>query len=104
MGAALGPLHLLALGEALADHRVHCGLCQARGNAFAGAVSLAVVDQAGSIAADVDGKIMSGTGELAKVRVVQCQPVHVAFEEPDLLAGTIPVAVPEQPLDAFERL
>jgi len=38
------------------------------------------------------------------VRVVQCQPVHVAFEEPDLLAGAILVAVPKQPLDALERL
>jgi len=27
--AALGPLHLLAFGEALADHRVHRGFRQA---------------------------------------------------------------------------
>ena len=40
MGAAFGPLHLLALGEALADDSVHRGLRQAGGDSFAGAVPL----------------------------------------------------------------
>jgi hypothetical protein len=104
VGAAPAPLHLLAFGEALADYCIHRGLRQAGGNALAVAVSLAVVDQAGGIAPDVDGELMGGMVELAKMRIVQCQPVHVAFDEPDPLVGTILVVVPEQSVDPFEGL
>jgi hypothetical protein len=61
---------------------------QAGGDSLAGAVPLAVVDQAVGIAGDVDGKLMRCTSELPEMRVVQLQPVHVTFEEPDLLPET----------------
>ncbi len=64
---ALGPLHPVTLGDALAVHR---GFHQAGRNAFAATISLAVVNQACSIAADLDGKLMGGTDELAEMRVI----------------------------------
>jgi hypothetical protein len=46
MGATPRPLHLLALGETLADDGIHRGFRDARGNRFAGAVPLSIIDQA----------------------------------------------------------
>jgi len=94
VGTAFGPLHLLTLGEALADDGVHRAFGQAGGDALAGAVSLAIVDQAASVAGDVDGELMGGTHEFAEVRIVHLQPAHVILEERDLLAGPVLVAVP----------
>ena len=102
MGPAFGPLHLLTLGEALADDRIHRGLCQTRGDSLAGAVPLAVVDQAVGVACDVDGELMRRTGKLAEMRVVQFQPGDIVLEELDLLSGAMLVAMPEQPFDALE--
>jgi len=54
---------LLTLGEALADDGVHRAFGQAGRDALAGAVSLAVVDQAAGVAGDVDGELVGGAHE-----------------------------------------
>ena len=53
MGASPSPLHLLALGEALADHRVDRAFGHGGRDALAGAEPLAVVDQAAGVRPDV---------------------------------------------------
>ena len=70
VGAAPGPLHLLALGKALADHRVDRALGYRRRDALASAEPLAVVDQAAGVRPDVDCELLRRPGELARVRVV----------------------------------
>jgi len=86
------PLHLLALGETLADHRVDRALGHGRRDALAGAEPLAVVDQAASIGRDVDRELMGRPGELAEVRVVQLQVSDVVTQVAGVLPGTVPVA------------
>jgi hypothetical protein len=39
-------LHLLPLGRALADHRIHCRPNEVRGGPFTGLATLSIVDQA----------------------------------------------------------
>jgi len=50
--AALGPLHLLTFGEALADDRVDRALSQTGRDALARAEPLAIVDQAADVTGD----------------------------------------------------
>jgi hypothetical protein len=70
-------LHLLTLCETLADH---CGFGQAGGDGFAGAVALAVINQAAGVWRDVDGRFVRGAGELPQIRVINVQFVHVLLE------------------------
>ncbi len=58
VGTAPGPLRLLALGEALADHRVDRALGHRRRDALARPEPLAVVDEAAGVRRDVDGKLL----------------------------------------------
>jgi len=63
--AAFHPLHLLALGEALADNGVHRRFRQTRGDALAGPEPLAVVDQAARVRPDINGEFVYRLGEFA---------------------------------------
>src|SRR5271166_3777462 len=83
MSATWCPLHLLTLGETFADDDVDRGLRQTRRGALTGVEPLAIIDQAPGVGRDVGRKIMCGTHELAEMRVVPREPVHVVFEEPD---------------------
>jgi hypothetical protein len=94
VGRACGPLHLLAFGESLADHGVHRGLGQARGDALTGAAQLAIVDQAGGIAGDVAGKLTRCPSEFAEMWAVDFQTVYLFLEEPNFLPGAMLVAMP----------
>lgn len=67
MGTALGPLHLLTLGEALADDGIDCALGQAGGDALARTEPLAIVDQAAGVAGDIASELMCGAFELGVV-------------------------------------
>lgn len=49
----LGPLHLLPLGEAFADESVDGALRNSRGDAFAGAVSFSIIDEAPGVIVDI---------------------------------------------------
>src|SRR5689334_13257728 len=55
MGALFGPLHLLLLGEALADHKVDRGLHERGRDRLAAAVTRAVVRDRGGVVLDVGG-------------------------------------------------
>lgn len=69
--AARRPLHLLTLGKALADHGIHRGLGQARGDTLAGAKPLAIIDQAAPVARDVDREFADRPGEFAAKRIIR---------------------------------
>jgi thioredoxin reductase len=88
--------------QMIVDGRVYRGLRQAGRDSLAGAVPLAVIDQAPGIAGDVHCELMRCTDELAEMRVVQFQPVDVRLEKLDFLSRTVLVAMPEQPFDALE--
>ncbi len=45
---------------------------------------------------------MGRPGKLAQVRVVQLEGIDIVAQIAGVLPGTVPVAVPEQPLDPFQ--
>jgi hypothetical protein len=99
MSSVPAPLHLLLLGKALADDRVHRCFDKSRGDTLAGPVALAIVDQATLIAGDVDLELPHGDPELAQVGIASIQSFEVEQQIINGLAGSIGVAVPEEPLD-----
>src|SRR3954453_22122577 len=69
-----GTPQILAIGEALAGHRVNRVLGHSGGSTLARAEPLAVVDQATPVRGDVDRELVGRAGELAQVRVVGSAP------------------------------
>ena len=66
MRAAPGPLHLLLFGEPLAHYGVDGRLHEGRGDAFAGPISFAVIDEAVHVRGDIGAELASGGEEFAK--------------------------------------
>ena len=71
MGAARCPLHLLALGETLADHRVHRGFREARRNRFARAIPFSIIDQAVEVGFDIYTELVGDPGKFAQLRIIE---------------------------------
>ena len=102
MRAAPGPLHLLLFGEPLAHHGVDGRLHESRGDAFAGPISFAVIDEAVHVRGDIGAELASGGEEFAQIRIIHFEIKKVSFEVFDdlLSAGRIPV--PQFPFNSFE--
>jgi hypothetical protein len=67
MHATRCPLHLLALGEALADDGIHRGFRDGRRNRFARAVALAIIDQAVEVGFDIYTELVGGPRDFAQL-------------------------------------
>jgi hypothetical protein len=104
MGATRCPLHLLALGETLANHSVHRGFREARRNRFARTVALAIIDQAVEVGFDIDAELVGGPCKFSQLRIIELQIIQVLGEAPDRIDDAHKIPMPEQPLDALQRL
>src|SRR5215831_1956018 len=80
MRATRCPLHLLALGETLADYGIHRGFRDGRRNRFARAVALAIIDQAVEVGFDVYTELVGGPGKFAQLRIIELQIIQVLGE------------------------
>ena len=95
MRAARCPLHLLALGETLANDGIHRGFRNARRNRFARAVALAIIDQAVKVGFDVYAKLASGPRKYTQPRIIELQIIQVLAEAPDRIDGAHQIAMLE---------
>src|SRR5215472_7787808 len=104
MSATRCPLHLLALGETLTDYGIHRGFRDGRRNRFARAVALAIIDQAVEVGFDVDTELMGGPCKFARLRIIELQLIQVLGEALNRIDRAHQIPMPEQPLDALQRL
>ena len=63
VGAGLGPLHLLLLGEALADHEIDGGFDEGGRDRFRAAPALAIVGDRGGVVVDIGDQACRCFGE-----------------------------------------
>src|SRR5262245_22424846 len=104
MRAALGPLHLLLLTEALTDHLVDRRFEKAGADALTTAIALAIGGDEGAIALNIRVELFYGFEELAG-RGIACDghcPVHVHGEDSNLMERFIDVAMPQRPFEALQ--
>src|SRR5215831_19450717 len=104
MRAARRPLHLLALGETLADYGIHRGFRDARRNPFARTIALAIINQAVEVGFDVDTELVGGPCKFAQLWIIDLLIIQVLGEAPDGIDGAHQIPMPEQPFDALQRL
>ena len=106
MGTALGPLHLLALDHALADHLVDGRLRSGCRDRLAVAVALAVVRDEVAIVVDVGMELLDSGEHLGRPPIIE--DVHgdgqILLQNVEVLRRLEDVPVPEIPLDALRVL
>jgi hypothetical protein len=84
VSAAPYPLHLLLLGEPLAEHRVHRALDEGGRDPLPNPEPLAVVDDTAGVLGKVDRELVRRPPEPPQVRVGHLEPVDVRLEVLDL--------------------
>lgn len=104
MSTCPAPLHLLLLGEALADDGVDGRLDEGRGYPFSRPVVLAVVDQAGVVCSDIGSEFADRRQELSHVGIIGFRGFGIVEQLVDLFVRSVGVAMSQVPFDPGERV
>src|SRR6266566_9229137 len=106
MRPALGPLHLLLLAEAPADHLIDRGFDKAGADAFAIPIALAIVGDERAISLDIGVELLNGLQQFPRRAIARDGPRHVEVhrEGGNLVERFVDVAMPQRPFEALQLL